>query len=324
VASLAKTGALPSGVSFVDNGDGTATIAGTPAAGSDGSYPITITAANGIAPNATQNFILTINGTAPTPTRLLNISTRLLTGSGENVAIGGFIVTGDGSKTVLIRGLGPSLSAFFTNPLQDPALELHQESLVIASNDDWQDTPNLAQLPSGFEPADSREAIIIETLSAGPYTVIQSSKDIAGGIGLLEIYDLDSTGETALANISTRGLVQTGNEIMIGGFILGGETEQSTVVVRAIGPSLTSFGISNALADPTLELHDGDGSLIRDNDNWKDVPAQADDLMARGFAPGNDLEPAIVATLPPGPYTAIVAGKGGGIGVALVEVYHVP
>jgi hypothetical protein len=224
---------------------------------------------------------------------------------------------------VLIRGIGPSLGAFLSNPLQDPILELHQGSSVIASNDDWQDTPNVAQIPSGFEPGDSRESIIIMTLSAGPYTVIQSSKDLTGGIGLLEIYDLDSAGDASLANISTRGLVQIDNEIMVGGFILGGETLESTVVVRAIGPSLTSFGITNALADPTLELHDGNGSLIQDNDNWKDVPAQADELTAMGFAPGNDLEPAIVATLPPGAYTAIVAGKSGGIGVALVEVYHI-
>jgi len=341
VASLTKTGALPSGVSFVNNGDGTATIAGTPTAGSGGSYPITITAANGIAPNATQNFDLTVDAAGPTatptptptpnpsptpaanPTRLLNISTRLLTKSGENVAIGGFIITGSDSKTVLIRGLGPSLGAFLSNPLQDPTLELHQGSSVIANNDNWQDTPNVAQIPSGFEPADSRESIIIATLSAGPYTVIQASKDTTGGIGLVEIYDLDSAGDASLANISTRGLVQIDNEIMVGGFILGGETLESTVVVRAIGPSLTSFGIGNALADPTLELHDGDGSLIQDNDNWKDVAAQADELIAMAIEPGNDLEPAIVATLPPGAYTAIVAGKGGGIGVALVEVYHI-
>ena len=257
VASLTKTGALPSGVSFVDNGDGTATIAGTPTAGSAGNYSITITAANGITPDATQNFNLTVAGATPTPptptptptstptptvtptpsptstptptgtptptstpiptstptpnptatptptptpatvpTRLLNISTRLFTRSGENVAIGGFIIAGSGPKTVLIRGLGPSLGAFLSNPLQDPTLELHQESSVIASNDNWQDTPNVAQIPSGFEPADSRESIIIATLSAGPYTVIQSSKDLTGGIGLLEIYDLDSSARS--------------------------------------------------------------------------------------------------------------------------------
>ena len=126
----------------------------------------------------------------------------------------------------------------------------------------------------------------------------------------LEIYDIDSAGDAMLANISTRGLVQTGDEAMIGGFILQGGTEESTVVVRAIGPSLTSFGIGNALADPTLELHDANGALIQANDNWRDDAAQADELIAIGFAPGNDLESAMVATLPPSAYTAIVAGKG--------------
>ena len=252
---------------------------------------------------------------------MLNISTRLLTKTGENVAIGGFIIAGSDPKTVLIRGLGPSLAAFVPNPLQDPTLELHQGSSVIASNDDWQDTPNVGQIPTGFEPADPRDSVIIATLSPGPYTVVQAAKDVAGGIGLLEIYDIDSAGDAMLANISTRGLVQTGDEAMIGGFILQGGTEESTVVVRAIGPSLTSFGIGNALADPTLELHDANGALIQANDNWKDDAAQADELIAIGFAPGDDLESAMVATLPPAAYTAIVAGKGG-TGVALVEVYN--
>jgi hypothetical protein len=324
VASLTKTGTLPSGVSFLDNGNGTANIAGTPAAGSADSYPITVTAANGVMPNATQVFTLAVTATptpSPTPTQLLNISTRLLTKTGENVAIGGFIIAGSDLKTVLIRGLGPSLAAFVPNPLQDPTLELHQGSSVIASNDDWQDTPNVGQIPTGFEPADPRDSVIIATLSPGPYTVIQAAKDAAGGIGLLEIYDLDSAGDAMLANISTRGLVQTGDEVMIGGFILSG-TEGSTVVVRAIGPSLTSFGIGDALADPTLELHDADGALIGANDNWRDDAGQADELIAIGFAPGDDLESAMLATLPPAAYTAIVAGKGGGTGVALVEIYN--
>jgi len=189
------------------------------------------------------------------------------------------------------------------------------------NNDDWQDTPNFGQIPIGFEPADPRDSVIVATLSPGTYTVVQAAKDVAGGIGLLEIYDIDSAGDAMLANISTRGLVQTGDEAMIGGFILQGGIEESTVVVRAIGPSLTSFGIDNALADPTLELHDENGALIQANDNWRDNAAQAVELIANGFAPGDDLESAMVATLPPAAYTAIVAGKGG-IGVALVEVYN--
>jgi hypothetical protein len=334
VASLSKTGTLPTGVSFLDNGDGTARIAGTPALGSGGSYSITITAANGLIPKATQNFSLMISGATPTPTpdptpaasptQLLNISTRLLTTTGNNVAIGGFIIAGPDPKTLLIRGIGPSLGVFFSNPLQDPTLELHDESSVIATNDNWQDAANVGDIPTAFEPADPRESVITMTLSPGSYTVVQAAKDVAGGIGLIEIYDLDSAGTAMLANLSTRGLVQTGDEVMVGGFILGGGTDGATVVVRAIGPSLTPFGISNALADPTLELHDASGDIIQSNDNWKDVAAQADEFMAIGIAPSNDLESAIVATFLPGAYTAIVTGKDGGTGVGLVEIYNLP
>ena len=374
IVSITKTGALPSGVTFVNNGDGTATIAGTPAAGTAGNYPITITATNGIVPNATQNFSLTISGGSSTPTptptvsptptisptptvsptptpttspspsatatptssptpspspsatpttQLLNISTRLLIQGGNNVGIGGFIIAGVGSKTVLIRGLGPSLSAFISNPLQDPTLELHQGDSVIASNDDWQNASNADQIPSGFEPGDPRDSAILVSLNPGTYTVIEAGKDNVGGVGLLEIYDLDPPEDSALANISTRGLVGTAEQVMIGGFILGGATQESTVVVRAIGPSLTQFGIGNALADPTLELHNANGDLVQANNNWGDDPTQADELTTIGFAPGNALESAIVTTLSPGAYTAVVTGKDGGTGVALVELYKI-
>ena len=390
IASLTKTGGLPIGVTFVDNGDGTATIAGTPASGSGNSYSITMTAANGVGTNAKQIFSLTITGGTPTPTptptvtptptpsptasasptptvtpsptstpnpsptvsptitptptatvspsptatpsptptpsiaptQLLNISTRLFINSGENVAIGGFIITGNSSKTVLIRGLGPSLAAFASNPSQDPTLDLHDASSVIASNDDWENTPNVAQIPAGFEPADPRESVIVATLTPGAYTVIEAAKDAVGGIGLVEIYDLDAVEGSLLANISTRGLVLTGDEVMIGGLILGGESEESSVVLRALGPSLIPFGIANALIDPVLDLHDGNGTLIESNDNWQELATQASELTALGFAPNNDLESAIVISLPPGAYTAVVTGKSGTTGVALVEVYN--
>lgn len=178
--------------------------------------------------------------------------------------------------------------------------------------------------PTGLSRVTLAESVIIATLSLGPYTVLQAAKNVAGGIGLVEIYDLNSTGGAMLANISTRGLVRSGDEVMIGGFILGGGTERSTIVVRAIGPSLRRSGIGNALADPTLELRDENGALIRANDDWRDIAAQANKLIALAIAPSNALESAIVATLLPGAYTAIVAGKGAGTGVALVEVYHIP
>ncbi|MEO5718705.1 MAG: putative Ig domain-containing protein [Chthoniobacterales bacterium] len=368
LAFLTITGALPSGVSFTDNGDGTATIAGTPAPGSGGSYSLTVAATNGIGLGATQVFTLTVSGIAtptptptpsgtptptptptltptptatptptptpsgtptptpsPLPTRLLNISTRLLIEAGNNVAIGGFIISGSNPKQVLIRGLGPSLTeAGVPNALPDPTLELHQGHSVIASNDDWRDTPNRAEIPNGFGPGDSRESVIVMTLPPGSYTVIEAGKNNGAGVGLIEIYDLDAAGDSMLVNISTRGLVQTESEVMIGGLILGDGTAGSTIVVRAIGPSLFNAGVSNALADPTLELRDGNGELVRDNDNWRDNADQANQLTAIGLAPENNLESAIVASLPPGAYTAIVAGKVGATGVALVEVYNVP
>jgi len=256
---------------------------------------------------------------------LLNISTRLLTQTGDNVAIGGFIISGNDPKKVIIRGLGPSLADFgLSDVLPDPTLELRQDGSMIASNDDWQDAPNTADIPDGFEPTDPREAVIVTTLQPGAYTVIEAGKDNATGLGLVEVYDLDSAGDAILANISTRGFVETGNEVMIGGFILGGGTGGSTVVVRAIGPSLTPFGIGNALANPTLELHDENGALILNNDDWQDDPVQAAQITAAGFAPQNDLESAIIMLLSPRPYSAIVAGKDGGTGVALVEVYNLP
>ena len=376
---LTLSGPRPTWLSYVDNGDGTATLSGTPDAGSDSSYTFTLTAANGVLPNeaqifilvaatngiglgATQAFMLTVSGIAtptptptptpsgtpsptptptltptptpsgtptptpsPLPTRLLNISTRLLIEAGNNVAIGGFIISGSNPKQVLIRGLGPSLTeAGVPNALPDPTLELHQGHSVIASNDDWRDTPNRAEIPNGFGPGDSRESVIVMTLPPGSYTVIEAGKNNGAGVGLIEIYDLDAAGDSMLVNISTRGLVQTESEVMIGGLILGDGTEGSTIVVRAIGPSLFNAGVSNALADPTLELRDGNGELVRDNDNWRDNADQANQLTAIGLAPENNLESAIVASLPPGAYTAIVAGKVGATGVALVEVYNVP
>ncbi len=252
----------------------------------------------------------------------LNISTRLKVQTGENVLIGGFIVTGAGPKNVLIRGIGPSLSNFgIANPLQDPTLELHDSNSVIASNDDWQTAANASQIPASLQPADSRESAILITLLPGSYTAIMSGKNGTMGVGLVEVYDLDqaAAATSKLANISTRGFVDTGDNVMIGGFIVGGGNGSARVIVRAIGPSLTQFGVSGALADPTLELHDGNGLTIASNDNWKDT--QQVEIEATGIPPSNDLESAIVATLPSGAYTAVVAGKGSATGVGLVEVY---
>lgn len=253
---------------------------------------------------------------------LANISTRVAVQTGDFVLIGGFIISGSEAKTVIIRAIGPSLtSAGVANALQDPFLELHGEpnNGVIVSNDNWQSAPNSSDVPQGFRPADMRESVILTTLQPGSYTAIVSGSNKTSGVGLVEVYDLAATASSRLANVSTRGFVQTGDNVMIGGFIAQGGDGISQIVVRAIGPSLTTFGVSNALANPTLELRDGNGAMIRSNDNWKDNQQTA--LQATGLAPSNDFESAILATVTAGNYTAIVRGVNNSTGVALVEVY---
>jgi hypothetical protein len=195
---------------------------------------------------------------------------------------------------------------------------------LIASNDNWRDNPVwAAELDAiGLAPGFDLESAIVATLPPGSYTAIMSGKNASTGMGLVEVYDLDPAGDAQLANISTRGSVRTGDGVVIPGFILGGNTGQARVLLRAIGPSLATIGIVNALADPTLELRDSNGALLQNNDNWKDSQQAA--IEATGIPPQNDLEAAILATLPPGSYTAIAAGKNGSMGVGLVEVYDLP
>ena len=254
------------------------------------------------------------------PSGAVNISTRLLIGTGENVLIGGFIITGNAPKVVIVRAIGPSTG--IPGALQDPTLELHDSANHVVSNDNWKDTQEQIIRDTGIPPADNRESAIVIGLDPGNYTAIVAGKNGATGIALVEAYDLgtaslDISGAARLAQISTRGTVLSDNNVMIGGFIISGQATR--VIVRAIGPSLTPFGIANALADPTLELHDGNGALLVSNDNWRSTQEQ--EIIATGVPPTNDLESAIVANLNPGNYTAIVLGKGNTTGVALVEVY---
>jgi plastocyanin len=258
----------------------------------------------------------------PTPPQPLNISTRMEVLTDAQVLIGGFIITGNDPKEVVLRAIGPSLAAFgIANPLADPVLELHaSDGSLITMNDNWKDTQKAEIEASGFQPQNDLESAIISTLDPGSYTAVVSGKDGGIGVGLVEGYDLDQVADSQFGNISTRGFVETGTNVMIGGFILGGEDGNANVLIRALGPSLTAFGVSGALADPTLELRDGNGTLVRSNGNWKDT--QQTEIEATGLQPTNDLESAIFETLAPGPYTAIVAGKGDTIGVGLVEVYR--
>jgi hypothetical protein len=227
------------------------------------------------------------------------------------------------TKMVLLRGIGPSLGNFgVPDPLADPVMELHGPAgFTTITNDNWRDTQQAAIEATGLAPSNDLESAILATLPPGNYTAIVKGKNNGVGVGLVEAYDLDQAATSKLANISTRAFVGMGNDIMIAGFILGGNAGNDNIILRGIGPSLSQFGVPDALADPTLELRDNNGTLLRANDNWQDDPAQVALIMAAGLAPTNALESAIAATLPPGQYTALVAGNNNGTGVALAEAY---
>ena len=250
---------------------------------------------------------------------LSSISTRVSVEGGDNVLIGGFAISGTGAKQVLVRALGPTLGQFgVTGVLQNPVLELHNSGgAVILSNDNWGQAPNAQSIPPTFRPPNSLESAILINLDPGAYTAVVRGVNNTTGVGLVEIYDLSPTSSSHLTSISARGLVQVGDDVMIAGVAV--QYASKNVLVRALGPTLAGFGISNALANPTLELHDANGVLIGSNDNWKST--QQTQIAATGKAPPNDLESAIMRTLAPGNYTAIVRGVNNTTGVALVEVY---
>ena len=262
----------------------------------------------------------------PTPAQPLNISTRARVEIGDKVVIGGFIITGNAPKPVVLRGMGPSLAQAgvpAASVLNDPVLELRgSNGSLIMRNDNWKDDQRSQIEGTPFQPTDDRESVIVATLQPGAYTAILTGKSQTTGIGLVEIYDNDQTVDSQLANISTRAFVQTGDNVIIGGFMLGANNNPTRIAVRGIGPTLAQFGLSNVLADPTLELHDGNGTLLISNDNWQDDPTSAAQLTANGLAPQDPKESGIFTTLPPGAFTAILAGKNGGVGIGLVEIYN--
>jgi hypothetical protein len=245
--------------------------------------------------------------------------------TGERVGIGGFIITGSAPKHLLLRAIGPSLAQLgVPNVLADPVMELHGTgSFATITNDNWRDNPaqEAAIIATGIPPTDNREAAIDVTLNPGAYTAILRGKNDTSGVALVEVYDLSPAVPGKLANISTRAFVSTGSDIVIAGFILGHHSGVDRIIARGIGPSLTALGIANALADPTLELRDQNGALLFSNNDWQDNPAQAAELVAAGLAPANPLESGIAATLPPGLYTALLAGLNNGTGTGLVEIY---
>jgi hypothetical protein len=243
--------------------------------------------------------------------------------SGDNVGIGGFIISGSVPKHVLVRAIGPSLTQFgLTDVLADPVLELHgQGTFATITNDNWRDTQEAAIEADGLAPTNDLEAAIDATLVPGAYTAIVQGANSASGVALIEVYDLNQSVGSKLADISTRAFVSTGDNVVIAGFILGHGDGLDRIVIRGIGPSLSDFGVPNALADPTLELRDPNGTVLLADNDWQDNQAQAAEIIADGLAPTNNLESAIAATLPPGLYTAILAGVNEGTGVGLVEVY---
>ena len=248
--------------------------------------------------------------------------------TGNNVLIAGFIITGTLPKEVAIRGIGPSLVNFgISDALTDPTLELRAtDGSLLLQNDDWEDNPARAAqlLALGLAPTNPKESGIPVTLHPGPYTAVLAGKNQGTGVGLVEVYDTNSASSSQLGNISTRGFVQTAEKVMIGGFILGGSSQTTMVALRGIGPSLAQFGLSPVLVDPTLELHDSNGATLIANDDWQDDPVSAAQLSAAGFALPDQKESGIFTPLPPGQFTAILAGKNGGIGIGLVELYNLP
>jgi hypothetical protein len=254
------------------------------------------------------------------PPRFANIATRASVGTGENVLIGGFIVRGGQPKDVIVRAIGPSLAVNgmpLPGALADPKIDLHGPDGLVATNDNWQDSPKRTEIiAAGLAPDDPRESAIFATLAPGEYTAVVSGADGGTGIGLVETYDLSTApAPSKLANISSRGFVGTDEDVLIGGIIVRGIAQQP-LVFRAIGPDV---GVAGALANPTLDVHDENGALIAANDDWRSD--QEDEITAAGLAPGNDLDAALILTLPLGNYTAVVRGTNSGTGVALVEAY---
>lgn len=317
-------GALPDGLGF-DQSDGQIVGTYTPASARYASRGKPLT--GGVITNV-QLFATNSNGTSTiplvfflAPKGVVNISTRLAVGTDQNVLIAGFIVTGNAPKKLIIRGIAPSLG--IAGALQDPTLELREGENLLGSNDDWRSNQEQDIIATTIPPSDNRESALVAILNPGAYTAVISGKNGSTGIGLAEVYDLgtaslESTSASKLANISTRGLVQTNDDVMIGGFIVSGAPTK--VIVRAIGPSLANGGVAGALEDTTLDFVDGNGALIVANDDWR-TGGQEQQIIETTVPPDDNRESAVVATINPGAYTAVIRGKDGRTGVALVEVY---
>ncbi|MEY2551584.1 MAG: hypothetical protein QOG12_1728 [Verrucomicrobiota bacterium] len=309
-----------------DNGNVSVGISGTKlsvAGNTVGTAHVTVTATDFDGATVSQTFTVTV---IPPPGRLVNLSTRMQVGTGDNALFAGFIMSGSGSKRLVIRAIGPSSG--LGGAVANPVLELHDSSTAtIATNDNWGDAPNHQEISDlGLAPGSPNESVILTTVPSDPngigYTAIMRGVNNTGGLGVVELYDLDSGPGSTLLNISTRGQVGADPNALIGGFILGG-TDSKQILVRAIGPSLTGFGVPNALSDPTLDFVNAQGTVLGSNNDWMSSP-QKTQIQNSGLAPTNLKESALIQTVSAGNYTAVVHGVDGGTGVGSVEFYQLP
>jgi cyclophilin family peptidyl-prolyl cis-trans isomerase len=288
-----------------------------------GDAQLTVTATDFDGASISQSFTVHV---VAGPGRLVQLSTRMLIGTGNNVLIGGFIVSGTSPKLLVVRGLGPSTG--LSGALADPLLELHDSTgAVIGLNDNWGDTPNHQDVTDlGIAPASPNESAILMSVpssaSFASYTAVVRGAGNTTGLGLVEVYDVDSGPSSTLLNLSTRGQVGLDPDALIGGFFVGG-AQSKRILLRAIGPSLGASGVPNPLSDPILELRDANATLLQQNDDWGSSPDHTE-IQSSGFAPGNPKESAMIQLLSPAPYTAIVHGVNNTIGVGSVEIYQLP
>jgi hypothetical protein len=284
---------------------------------------VTVTATDFDGAMVSQTF--TVNVIAA-PGRLVQLSTRMQVGIGDNALIGGFIMRGPSPKRLMIRGIGPSSG--LPGALVNPVLELHDgTNAIIATNDNWGDAANKQDMiDSGVAPTSPNESGILMTVPSDPtnafYTAVVRGANNTTGLGLVEVYDLDSGPGSTLLNISTRGQVGVDPNALIAGFFVGG-TQSKQILVRAIGPSLAASNVPNPLANPTLEFFNGQGMKVDENDDWMNSP-QKTQIQASGLAPTDAKESAVLQTLAAGPYTAVVRGTNSGTGIGSVEVYQLP
>jgi hypothetical protein len=306
-SSLTPTICSVAGNVVTGNLVGTCTIAANQGGG--GSF--------GAAPQVTDNLQSVAGGNLP---RLVNIATRMSVQTGSNVLIGGFVLGGNTPKSIVVRARGPSLTAAgVPGALSNPVLQLFQGPTMIDSNDNWQSHPNQANLQtSGFAPSENLEAAIFTTIGPGPFSAIVTGAGGGTGVGIIEVFEVPGGEEKRLINISTRGQVLTGADVMIAGFVIQGQAPQ-TVVVRARGPSLAAAGVPGVLANPRMQLFSG-ATEIGNNDNWQ-TNANAAQIQASGFAPDDPNECALLVTLAPGAYSAVISGVNSSTGVAIVEVF---